>query len=49
MEIKNIFSIPLGLSVKEDYKKTQKNLVKHCAKIKNKNKKGRSYWESKHF
>ena len=47
MEIKNIFSIPLGLSVKEDYKKTQKNLVKHCAKIKNKNKKGGSYWESK--
>tara|TARA_R110000803_G_scaffold50259_1_gene104365 strand:- start:463 stop:1071 length:609 start_codon:yes stop_codon:yes gene_type:complete len=47
MEIKNIFSIPLGISVNEDYKKTQKNLIKHCNKIKSKNKTGGKYWEAK--
>ena len=42
MEIKNIFCIPLGISVNEDYKKTQKKFIKYSNQIKNKNKKGGS-------
>ncbi len=47
MEIKNIFCIPLGISVNEDYKKTQKKFIKYSNQIKNKNKKGGKNWESK--
>ena len=39
MQIRNIFSIPLGITVNEQHKKIQKNLVKYCTKLKNKKKK----------
>tara|TARA_R100000742_G_scaffold4190_1_gene1309 strand:- start:1201 stop:1785 length:585 start_codon:yes stop_codon:yes gene_type:complete len=47
MNIRNIFSIPLGISVYEEHKKIQKNLIKYCTQIKKKNKKGGKNWESK--
>ena len=46
MQIRNIFSIPLGITVNEQHKKIQKNLVKYCTKLKNKKKKGGWLWES---
>ena len=39
MQIRNIFSIPLGITVNEQHKKIQKNLVKYCTKLKNKKRK----------
>ena len=46
MQIRNIFSIPLGITVNEQHKKIQKNLVKYCTKLKNKKKKGGGLWEA---
>ncbi len=46
MQIRNMFSIPLGITVNEQHKKIQKDLVKYCTKLKSKKKKGGELWEA---